>query len=139
MPKTPPQNPPLDRMDDGSPVTRSAEGKHGLSPLNQKEKPKRATAVAVNFDPETGDLPRISAAGRGKLAEQILQIAFEQGIKVREDPALADMLAAVELDSPIPSEAFLSVAEVLSYVYRANGEPDPFNAILDQTSSETAS
>jgi flagellar biosynthesis protein len=133
MPKTPPQNPPLDRMDDGTPVLRQTDGENGLSPLNIKEKPKRATAVAINFDPETGDLPRIAAAGRGKLAEQILQIAFDQGIKVREDSALAEMLAQVELDSPIPSEAFLSVAEVLSYVYRANGEPDPFNAILDDT------
>jgi flagellar biosynthesis protein len=131
MPKKPPQNPTLDRMDDDTPI----QGKNGidsdLSPLNIKEKPKRATAVAITFDKETGDLPRISAAGRGKLAEQILQIAFDQGIKVREDQALAEMLAKVELDSPIPSEAFLSVAEVLSYVYRANGEPDPFNAILD--------
>jgi flagellar biosynthesis protein len=34
------------------------------------------------------------------------------------------------LDSPIPSEAFLAVAEVLSYVYKANGEPNPFDALL---------
>ena len=75
-------------------------------------------------------MPRITAAGRGKIAEQILQLAFDNGVKVREDAALAEMLAKVELDSPIPSEAFLAVAEILSYVYRANGEPNPFDAIL---------
>lgn len=75
-------------------------------------------------------MPRIVAAGRGKTAEQILQLAFENGVKVREDSALAEMLASIELDSPVPSEAFMAVAEILSYVYRANGEPDPFEAVL---------
>ena len=36
---------------------------------------------------------------------------------MREDSALAEMLAGIELDSPIPSEAFLAVAEILSIVY----------------------
>ena len=40
------------------------------------------------------------------------------------------MLAAIELDSPIPAEAFMAVAEILSYVYRANGMPNPFDAVL---------
>ena len=45
------------------------------------------------------------------------------------------MLAKIELDSPIPSETFLAVAEILSYVYRANGEPNPFDAILSSEAS----
>ena len=68
----------------------------------------------------------------GKIAEQILQLAYANGIKVREDSALAEMLASVELDSPIPSEAFMAVAEIMSYVYRANGEPNPFDAVLQE-------
>ena len=49
---------------------------------------------------------------------------------MREDSALAEMLAKVELDSPIPSEAFMAVAEILSYVYKANGKPNPFDTSL---------
>ncbi len=139
MPKKPPQNEPPARIINRFDNTEAAEANNDLKPLNIKDNKgiegKRATAVAVNFEPDSENLPRISAAGRGKLAEQILQIAFEKGIKVREDAALAEMLAKVELDSPIPSEAFLSVAEILSYVYKANGEPDPFNAIVDQKDS----
>ncbi len=101
-----------------------------LTPLNSRKKPRRQTAVAVADALDGSDIPRIAAAGRGKIAEQILQLAFENGIKVREDSALAEMLASVELDSPIPSEAFMAVAEILSYVYRANGEPNPFDAVL---------
>lgn len=108
-----------------------------LSRLNIRKIPKRQTAVAVKDAKSLKALPKITAAGRGKIAEQILQIAYENGIKVREDSALAEMLAKVELDSPIPSEAFLAVAEVLSYVYKANGEPNPFEAILNDAKKES--
>jgi len=101
-----------------------------LRPLNIKEKPKRQTAVALKDRSGERKVPQIVAAGRGTLAEQIMQLAFENDIKVTEDSALAEMLVAMELDSPIPSEAFMAVAEILYYVYRANGEPNPFDAVL---------
>lgn len=118
--------PDIDQFDDGTKAPDSDD----LTPSNIKKKPKNATAVAITGGTEDDEMPRITAAGRGKLAEQILQLAFQNGIKVREDSALAEMLAKVELDSPIPSEAFLAVAEVLSYVYKANNEPNPFDAVL---------
>ncbi len=101
-----------------------------LTPLNIKKKPAKTTAVALQDQTRDRQVPRIVAAGRGKIAEKILQLAFENGIKVREDGALAEMLATIELDSPIPPEAFAAVAEILTYVYRANGEPNPFDAVL---------
>jgi flagellar biosynthesis protein len=116
----------IDQFDDG----KKTPAKDSLTPSNIKKKPKIQTAVAITTGTEEDAMPRISAAGRGKLAEQILQLAFDQGIKVREDSALAEMLAKIELDSPIPSDAFLAVAEVLAYVYKANNEPNPFDAVL---------
>lgn len=98
--------------------------------FNFKEIPKNPIAVALTDSKQLNDLPRVTAAGRGEIARQILQLAFDHNIKVREDGPLAQMLATVELDTPIPSEAFIAVAEVLSYVYRANRAPNPFNAIL---------
>jgi flagellar biosynthesis protein len=64
--------------------------------------------------------PKVVATGRGAVAEQILAIAFEKGVPVREDSDLAQILAAVELDAEIPIDALAAVAEILSYVYRAN-------------------
>jgi flagellar biosynthesis protein len=90
----------------------------------------KSTAVAIK-DGSKGSSPVIKAAARGALADKILQIAFENDIKVREDSDLADLLAKLELDSPIPTEALMAVAEILSYVYQANGQTDPFNAILN--------
>jgi flagellar biosynthesis protein len=66
--------------------------------------------------------PRVAATGRGAVAEQILQIAFERGIPVREDADLAEILSTLEVDSVIPVDALAAVAEILSYLYRLNGK-----------------
>jgi flagellar biosynthesis protein len=84
------------------------------------------TPIAVALDAKRRDgstrqnAPRVVATGRGAVAEQILAIAFEKGVPVREDSDLAQILAAVELDAEIPIDALAAVAEILSYVYRAN-------------------
>jgi len=82
--------------------------------------PEKA-AVALSYDIGSPDLPRIVATGRGRLAEEILRLAFEAGVKVRQDADLAQMLVTLDLDSEIPSEAIEMVAEILAYVYKANG------------------
>lgn len=102
--------------------------KPNFKALDDKSGP--SVAVAVKDEGSENGNPKILAAARGALAEQIVQLAFDNDIKVREDGDLANILAELELDSPVPTEALMAVAEILSYVYRANGEPDPFNAIL---------
>ncbi|WP_439816023.1 EscU/YscU/HrcU family type III secretion system export apparatus switch protein [Zavarzinia sp. CC-PAN008] len=82
--------------------------------------PRRAMAAAVTYDPAVDTAPRVTAVGRGAAAEEILRIAFANGVKVREDADLAEMLGALDVDCPIPLEAFWAVAEILSYVYQAN-------------------
>lgn len=103
---------------------------------NIRKIPKIQTAVALQDRTKDGLIPTIAAAGRGKIAERIIALALENDIKIREDGALADMLAAIDLDSPIPPEAFAAVAEILVYVYRANGMSDPFDAVLAATSGD---
>lgn len=114
----------VDRYDD--------EQKKPEYQVNMKKIPVRQTAIALQDSEEKDGTPVITAAGRGKIAEKIIQLAFENGIKVREDSTLAEMLATIEIDSPIPSEAFMAVAEVLAYVYRANGQPNPFDTPLTE-------
>lgn len=84
-------------------------------------KTQDAVAVALTESKVPGQAPKVVAGGRGRVAEQILQIAFAQGIKVREDADLAQLLSAVDLEEDIPVEAFAAVAEILIYLYRANG------------------
>ncbi len=81
---------------------------------------RRQIAIALAHDPEGGRAPVVTARGYGALAEKILDLAFANNVKVRTDPDLAQVLAAVEVDSDIPVEAFAAVAEILAYMYQAN-------------------
>jgi flagellar biosynthesis protein len=82
----------------------------------------RTVAVAIDGKGDKADSPaKIIASGRGKLAEEILALAFSKGIKVREDADLAELLVQLDLDTPIPTEAIVAVAEILAKVYEANG------------------
>jgi len=105
--------------------------KKGVTPLNIKKIPNKKTAVALKESEGGKKVPKLAAAGRGALAEKILQLAYDNDINVREDSDLAELLATIEIDSPIPSEAFMAVGEILSYVYRANGQENPFDTILN--------
>ncbi|KAA0597324.1 flagellar protein FhlB [Azospirillum lipoferum] len=86
---------------------------------------RRPVAVALKYALGTETLPRIVATGKGTVAEQILELAFANGVKVREDADLVEILSAIEVDSDIPVEAIAAVAEVLAHVYRANGTLPP--------------
>ncbi len=87
--------------------------------------PDTRKVVAIQNDVAGSDLPRVLATGKGAVAEQILQIAFANGINVREDADLVELLSVVDVDSPIPIEALAAVAEILVYVYRANNQLGP--------------
>lgn len=81
---------------------------------------KSQKAVALEYDGSADAAPRITATGTGHVAEQILALAFANGVKVREDADLVEILSLLEVDSVIPVEAYAAVGEILSYVYRAN-------------------
>jgi flagellar biosynthesis protein len=92
---------------------------------NLRAKPRRPVAVALSYELGAPGLPKVVATGRGHVAEQILELAFANGVKVREDADLVEILAALDLDSEIPVEAIVAVAEILSHIYRANGTLPP--------------
>lgn len=80
-----------------------------------KRGPRRATAL--RYDREKNQSPQVLATGSGLIAERIVEIAREQGLPVREDPALAEALSRLELEQEIPPELFVAVAEVLVWAY----------------------
>ncbi len=78
---------------------------------------KAATALTY----ETGDeAPRVVASGHGFVAEKIIALAKEHGVKIHEDPDLVQVLVELDLGSVIPPEIYQVVAEVLAYLYRVN-------------------
>jgi flagellar biosynthesis protein len=79
------------------------------------------TSVAVALEYDFKGAPRVTAKGKGAVAENILKVAREHGVTVEENPVLAEALSQVELDDHIPEELYRAVAEVLTFVLRANG------------------
>ncbi len=77
-------------------------------------------AVALKYDPGRTDAPVVVAKGRGRVAETILEKAHEAGVPIQEDAALVEVLSKLDLDQQIPGELYDLVAEILSFIYRAD-------------------
>ncbi|MBI5017387.1 MAG: EscU/YscU/HrcU family type III secretion system export apparatus switch protein [Deltaproteobacteria bacterium] len=81
-------------------------------------KVRRAAAVA--YRPADDAAPRVTAAGRGLVAERILETARAAGIPVREDAGLAEVLSHLDPGAEIPPETYRAVAEILAFLYRVD-------------------
>lgn len=81
--------------------------------MEKKEKKKQA--VALSYEP--GDeAPRIVAAGKGELAERIIETAKESNVPLYKDSKLAGTLGRLEIGDTIPPELYEVVAEILLFV-----------------------
>ncbi len=89
-----------------------------VTPTKPPEKKSIKTVVALEYNPESDEAPRVIATGRGEIAHRILEIAQANQIPIREDPILAQALSLVDLEEEIPPELYAVVAEVLGWVYR---------------------
>ncbi len=77
-------------------------------------------AVAIRYDKEKEDAPRVVAKGTDHLALKIKEIAREAGVMIVENPPLArELYKSVEIGEIIPAKLYKAVAEVLAYVYKA--------------------
>lgn len=79
------------------------------------------TATALKYKAGETDAPRVVATGRGGLAERIIALADAHDIPLVHDPALAQTLARLELNTEIPPNLYLAVAQILAYLYRVDG------------------
>ncbi|WEG11227.1 flagellar biosynthesis protein FlhB [Pullulanibacillus sp. KACC 23026] len=79
-------------------------------------------AVAIHYDIETMDAPKVIAKGQDHVALKIKEIAKEHKIMTVENRPLARTLfATVEIGETIPEELFNAVGEILAYVYYQEG------------------
>jgi flagellar biosynthesis protein len=89
----------------------------------QGESP-RAEAVALAYS--AGDSsPRVVAKGRGLIAREIIERAREAGVFVHESPEMVALLMQVDLDSHIPPQLYIAVAELLAWLYKLEKAAQP--------------
>jgi flagellar biosynthesis protein len=86
----------------------------------QEEKKARRKAVALKYIPEKDRAPKVTAKGSGLLAEKIIELARQHGIPLKEDPALVQILAQLDIYQEIPPSVYVIVAEILAFVYSMN-------------------
>lgn len=85
-------------------------------------KDEKKLAVALKFDRESGDAPRVVAKGQGDIADNIVARAEEAGVRAIENPVLAKELMTLELQEEIPEELYSAVAEIMAFIYRLDQE-----------------
>jgi len=75
-------------------------------------------AVALKYDRDNMQAPRVIAKGTDALAKRIARIAREHNIPVLERKPLARALyASVNVDQEIPPNLYRAIAEILAYIY----------------------
>lgn len=82
-------------------------------------KAPKPQAVALHYDGRGA--PRITAKGQGLIAEQILALAREHGVPIKEDLQLVGVLAQIDLGEQIPPALYVAVAQVLAFAYMLSG------------------
>lgn len=87
------------------------------------EPPKDVSlAVALEYERGTREAPRVIAKGRGEVARRIVEIATEADVHIDANAPLAEALAGVDLDEPIPIELYEAAAEIIGFVLRASAQ-----------------
>jgi len=76
-------------------------------------------AVALRYESETMEAPKVVAKGADLLCEKIKDIARAHGVPIVHRPELARALyATVETGHVVPGALYVAVAEVLAMIYR---------------------
>lgn len=81
---------------------------------------KRKKAVALRYDQEQNQAPKVVATGKGMIAENVIEKAKENNIPILEDESLVELLAELNINETIPEELYQAVAEVFEFIYQAD-------------------
>ena len=87
--------------------------------MKHDAKPQKK-AVALFYDGNTA--PELTAKGNNDIAEQIIALAQEHGVPIREEPELVNVLSTLELGDQIPEELYVAVAEIIAFAYLLKGK-----------------
>ena len=90
------------------------------------KRPPAKSAVAIKYDSAKDKSPKVVAKGSGNIAEKIIAVANENGVPIKEDSDLVQVLSQIDIDKEIPPSVYQVVAELLAFVYQVNKDfPKP--------------
>lgn len=76
-------------------------------------------AAAVKGDLENRNAEVVSS-GSGNLAQEIVRIAKEYNVTIKQDKNLAEVLSALDIYENIPEDMYEAVASILQELYKIN-------------------
>lgn len=83
-------------------------------------------AVALKYNVDTMEAPRVVAKGTELFAERIKEIARNNQVPVVENPVVARTLfKVVDVDQEVPPDLYQAVAEILMFAWRMKGVEPP--------------
>ncbi|HVN71398.1 MAG TPA: EscU/YscU/HrcU family type III secretion system export apparatus switch protein [Desulfomonilia bacterium] len=85
-----------------------------------KEDDKSKKAVSLKYERGKDAAPKVTAKGRGAVADKILALARQHGIPIEKDTTLLEALYRLDINEEIPEELYQIVAELLAFIYRMN-------------------
>lgn len=77
-------------------------------------------AAALSYDVNKEHAPKLSASGKGYIAENIIEKAKEHSVPIQEDASLVELLAELNINETVPEEIYQAVAEVFAFIYRSD-------------------
>jgi len=85
---------------------------------------KQKEAIALEYDNSKNSAPKVTAKGKGKTAQKIIELAEKNDIPIKKDEDLVELLSKVELDKEVPAEMYKAVAEVFNFIYKMTKKPN---------------
>ncbi len=74
-------------------------------------------AVALGYDIDIDQAPKVIAKGKGELANNIIKIAQDNEVPIKKDEDLVELLSAIDIDKEIPDSMYKAVSEIFSFIY----------------------
>ena len=74
-------------------------------------------AVALDYDMEIDNAPKVVAKGKGEIASNIIKIAQDNEIPIKKDEDLVELLSAIDIDKEIPPSMYKAISEIFAFIY----------------------
>ncbi len=73
-------------------------------------------AVALKYDKQTQNAPKVIASGKGEIASKIIEKAKEFDISIFQNETLVNSLIDIDLDKEVPPKLYEALVEVFIWL-----------------------
>ena len=88
----------------------------------QEDNQKVQKAVALQYDKNSNNAPKITAKGKGETENNIIKIAQDNKIPIKKDEDLVELLSKIDIDKEIPTSMYKAVAEIFAFIYELSNK-----------------